>query len=55
MEEGGGVQGTGAAIKDIVGILQRTREDFYGQSSWVCDPLEWPRTSAGSLNSESGD
>jgi hypothetical protein len=49
MEEGGRIQRTGTTIKDVVVIGLRTREDFYGQSFWVRDPLEWPRTGAGSL------
>jgi len=55
MEEGGGIQGARPAVKDVVVVCLRTREDFYGQSLWVCDPLEWPRTGAGSLSGESGD
>jgi len=55
MEEGRRIQGTRAAIKDIVVICLGTREDLYGQSFRVRDPLEWPRTGAGSLNGELGD
>lgn len=55
MEEGGRIQGTRTAIKDVVVICLRTRENFYGESFWVCDPLEWPRTCAGSLSGGSGD
>jgi len=55
MEEGRRIQGTMAAIEDIVVICLGTRENLYGQRFWVCNPLEWPRTGAGSLNGESGD
>lgn len=50
MEEVEGIRGTRAPIKDIVVIGLRTGKDFYGQSFWVCDPLEWPGTDAGSLS-----
>lgn len=55
MKEGGRTQRARAAIKDIVVVCLRAREDFYGQSFWVCDPLERPWTSAGSLSGELGD
>ena len=50
MEEGGRIGRRRTAIKDVVVIGVGTREDLYGQSFWVCDPLEWPRAGAGSLN-----
>jgi len=55
MEEGGGIRGRRTAIENVVVIGVRTREDFYGQSFWVCDPLEWPGAGAGSLRDGSGD
>lgn len=55
VEEGGGIQGKRTAIKDVVDVGPRTREDFYGQSFRVCDPFEWPRAGAGSLRGGSGD
>jgi len=54
VEESGWIRGRGTAIKDVVVIGVRTREDFYGQGFWVCDPLEWPRAGAGSLKDRSG-
>ena len=55
MKEGGWVEGTRAAIKDVVVIGLGTREDFYCQSFRMCDPLERPGGGAGSLNGESRD
>lgn len=54
MEEGGRIQGTRAAIEDIIIIGLRAREDFYGQSFGMCDSLKWPGAGAGSLNGGSG-
>lgn len=55
MDEVGGIQGTRTAIKDVVNIGLRTGKDFYGQSFWVCDPLERPGAGAGSLSGELED
>ena len=53
MEEVGGIQGTRTPVKDVVINRLGTGKDFYGQSFWVCDPLQWLRRGAGSLRGES--
>jgi hypothetical protein len=52
MEEGGRIYGARTAIKGVVNIGLRAREDFYGRSLRMCDPLERSRTGAGSLRGE---
>ena len=55
VEESGRIQGTRTAIEGVFAIDGGTRENFYGQCFWMGDPLEWPRTCAGSLSGRLGE